>query len=240
MYPGPGMSEAQMRVPGPPRPTGTPPLVLCTGEKVKYLRCVRNPVPPSTLAFAPDRRASPTRPIGAHLSAPWSEPLRRITASLPPSCEEPLVRKIIASLPESWNEPLGKTVKILIFEDQPVPLSIYTAFLKCIPGVSLQCQETMHNPYDAILMFHSLRADGVITDMSLTERAQLDGITILHGVKHISSSTPVALATSFSPSSTDMTSDEIRHAGFDTVLSNKLDIASMVKFIRSDVAKVPA
>lgn len=74
MYPGFGMSQAQMRVHGLLSPTGTS--SFSTGEKVKYLHCVHHPVPPSTV-FAPDRRASSTRPITAYLYPTWHEPIRK-------------------------------------------------------------------------------------------------------------------------------------------------------------------
>jgi CheY-like chemotaxis protein len=183
------------------------------GEKVKYVRCVPHPVPPS---------------IGPSVLAPTD---RLTSASY--KCRRP----ITAHLSNPWNDPIRKTVNLVIFEDSPELLSIYVRRLRRIEGVKLPYKKTVNSPDEAISLFRNFRPEIVITDLALTVPARADGIDILREIKRISPGTPVGIATCFSPDSTELTIETIKRAGFDAIF-NKSDTLSMANFIRLNTAKI--
>lgn len=146
-------------------------------------------------------------------------------------------RPITAHLFPPWNDTIRKTVNLLIFEDVHDVLSIYVRRLRRIDGVKLPYRKTVHDPETALSLFRRMKPEIVITDLSLSKAARLDGIDILKEIRGISPGTPVAIATCFSPGSTNATTETIMHAGFDAVF-NKSDIRAMANFVRSNAARM--
>jgi DNA-binding NarL/FixJ family response regulator len=147
------------------------------------------------------------------------------------------IRPITAYLFQPQNERIRKTANLVIFEDVQVYLSICVRRLRRIEGVSIPHKKTVHSLDAAIQLFRRLRPEIVITDLSLTTHARTDGIDILNEIKRLSSDTPVALATSYSPGSADAITQTIQRAGFDAIF-NKSDIAAMACFVRANAARI--
>jgi len=127
-------------------------------------------------------------------------------------------------------------VSVAIFEDVKEVLDAYLARFERLRGVSLACRATVDNADQAIKIFQRSRPSIVITDLSLGEKANTDGFTILRFIKAESKRTAVALATLHSAESTTCIEAEIRQRPFDAVF-HKTDFKGISAFITAKVGE---
>lgn len=121
-------------------------------------------------------------------------------------------------------------VGVAIFEDVGEVLEAYVARFEGLRGINVMCRATVGSAGEAIGIFLRSRPSIVITDLSLGEKANTDGFTILRVIKEESPRTAVALSTLHSAGSTTAIEEEIRRQPFDAVF-HKTDMQGMSAFI---------
>ena len=129
-----------------------------------------------------------------------------------------------------------RPVSLAIFEDVKDVFDLYVARFGRLNGVTLKCHATIDNADEAIKIFRRSRPSIVITDLSLGEKANTAGFTIVNMIKGESPRTAVALATLHTVDSVTDIEERIKAQPFDAVF-HKTDFIGISAFITRKVGE---